>query len=374
MSSSSQPVKRNRDDDALPTLKTTATSSNAIELHASMVLASTKSFVVVAHPNKVSFVHFVVVPKHCPADVGGVRKYLEGVKAFLDDFTPKCRNARSGGPAEKLLRQFAGAGPKWEGEAEIARWMSVYATVSSIELRVGMLALQPELPAMQIHVVSSDLFYVGNDAAKWNLYTAPEDKYFLSPDPARAELLLKAATGPLPTLGQITSVLMMMPLKCRHCGSSAVSVSALRRHSITTHNAQLEATLNQQQQEAEQQQSVADKAPAPTPPPLPQRPSKATCKDDVNSVHSLLTKWSEYYFTLLLRKQTWPPTVPQPRGLDDDAAAAGKVVEDLLAKPFLSQQQRQQLVYTQRTVRDRIFAPVLDSQQSKDAAAVNVKK
>jgi len=304
-----------------------------------MIVAETDTFVVTVHPKKAAFVHLVVIPLTLPSHIS-LLGYTQGVTAFVESFTLHHSTPRD---IERFLQRFGGVSPAWGGPMEVAKFMSMYATTETIMYRCGVFVTTPDLSTLQFHIVSGDLSGIGpNDVAGWNLYTSP--KYFLPP--AAVDQIAALLGTPLPTAKQIHQLLTMTQLRCPCCGIPSVTVAAVRKHILSSHN-QRDLSKSTTTPGTNSVSTAEQK--------LPLRPTQTDCKDDISSVMSLLSKWARFYheLSLMRQKDTTLPSVKQK--IDTALIDAGKVLESLQSKPFLTTGQKQTLQCTQKRIRDTVF-------------------
>ncbi|KAJ9451001.1 hypothetical protein DIPPA_21092 [Diplonema papillatum] len=340
-----------------------------------MIFGQTPAVWVLIHPSKVSYLHFVLVPKHAPADEA---RKLAAVKALAKAAADVVARFASPEQCRKFLfkkgGKFAPAGSdrRWGGPREIEAFMRDYgadAPGKKIEFASGFEASEPVIRDLHLHVLSKDFAYV-RDKADWNLYTS--DWGLLSAD-AMVDLLEDDCDVEFPDAGTMRQKCATSDIMCPLTGRTLPDLTHARRQLLMALTGRMPPEVDEPKaaQASPPQKSSATKSegkpssekPSRTEKILASKPvrPKAKVKPVKESIQSGFQKWSEYYYHLKYAK------TPDD---NEEVMHAVRMMKDLANHPALKPEDAMNFNEMQLAAR-AVFFPKTKDQRQKRAARWN---
>ena len=328
--------------------------NDQVKVTSEMVVDEDEYCCVVAHPLKLGYLHFVIVPKEKPhsdsedATATTAGKLQETAFETIKLYSQQLKAKQFLSKKKGLLKNESN---RWTGIDEIRSFSKTYSTAKLVPFSIGFLGFEPEINEMQLHVISKDFNYI-KSRALWNLYTTSWGLISVS---NFQEMITSGFGVALTDYSSLIERCKTSPYTCYVTGMEFESLSQVREQSLL---AQLGTNITVKEKVSKSKLSEPDvvkkpklEEPSPEPsvvkPPKPSSKVKA-CKE---SITSAFLKWSEYYFRL--KKVNVQPG-------DEDLALAVQQMKDLSNHSALSQIDRAGMAYLQKQAREKVFGKIVE--------------
>uniref|UniRef100_A0A7S4KWV6 Uncharacterized protein n=1 Tax=Paramoeba aestuarina TaxID=180227 RepID=A0A7S4KWV6_9EUKA len=361
---------------SLPGLDLTPFTSHPVSLDVTdpLIVARSPKGMLVCHPCRIAFVHVVFIPATIPTNQDELKEVLsfslDIAQSFIDRHSTKqhvmrylekfshTRIRQLDSPSMEALRPEVSSEVPASKDTEIADFMTTFASVEKIPYRLGRY-LTSDSTHCQVHIISEDFRYVGSDGKfLWNFF---HSRYFGTVKDTQD-------TKDKISMEDIYPVLKIVPPSCSICKLSIDNLESLRTHFLYAHAVKgvpegskplIQESIDVDAPVIKKAKSLAERKRARQNSKLPEPPKATTCKDNINSVTSLLMKWSEHYFQLhhlkdsQLRGDTDDPELKKQ--IDEAIKRASSVLEAIQTMPCVEQPNRRQFLHIQRRIRNKVY-------------------